>query len=233
MGVRQLDLVSSYTGYAYDQVLGLYYAKARMYDAANRRFTAADPVKGKVSDPQSMAQYTYVENNPLRYIDPLGMALTEWDKNNLTPGEQAQILAYTADWEAANKANNPDKKDAAHDAAEAVRDNHRTGTERGSDAKDGNTVGTPDIKKEPPKEPELSEGDQDILDEFKEFVNSYSDGELLDYVMEYGESEFAEALRAVIGSLDAGTKAKIANLLRQQWILDFTDALVNGISDKK
>ena len=31
--------------YAYDQVLGVYYAKARMYDAANRRFMAMDPAR--------------------------------------------------------------------------------------------------------------------------------------------------------------------------------------------
>jgi hypothetical protein len=34
MGVRELDLVQEYTGHPYDQVLGLYYAKARMYDPA-------------------------------------------------------------------------------------------------------------------------------------------------------------------------------------------------------
>ena len=73
-GERQLDLATEYTGYAYDPVLSLYYAKHRMYDAVNRRFTAVDQIKGSVLDPQSMVQYTYVLNNPLRYIDPFGLS---------------------------------------------------------------------------------------------------------------------------------------------------------------
>ena len=55
----------------------MYYAKARMYDTADKhgstkgnklgdkRFMAVDPVKGDIRNPQSMVQYTYVLNNPL------------------------------------------------------------------------------------------------------------------------------------------------------------------------
>ena len=83
-GTRELDLVKNYTGHERDSVLGMYYAKARMYDTADKhgstkgnklgdkRFMAVDPVKGNVRNPQSMVQYTYVLNNPLYYIDPLG-----------------------------------------------------------------------------------------------------------------------------------------------------------------
>jgi RHS repeat-associated protein len=73
MGVRMLDLVQEYTGHSYDQVLDLYYAKARMYDAAGRRFMAVDPEKGTNINPQSIAQYTYCLNNPVNYVDPLGL----------------------------------------------------------------------------------------------------------------------------------------------------------------
>ena len=84
-GTRELDLVKTYTGHERDSVLGMYYAKARMYDTADKhgsskgnklgdkRFTAVDPVKGNVRNPQSLVQYTYVLNNPLMYVDPLGM----------------------------------------------------------------------------------------------------------------------------------------------------------------
>ncbi len=84
-GTRELDLVKTYTGHERDSVLGQYYAKARMYDTADKhgsskgnklgdkRFTAVDPVKGDVRNPQSLVQYTYVLNNPLMYVDPLGM----------------------------------------------------------------------------------------------------------------------------------------------------------------
>jgi len=54
-------------------VLGAYYAKARMYDAENRRFMAVDPVKGTVADPQTMAQYTYCLDNPVIFVDMLGL----------------------------------------------------------------------------------------------------------------------------------------------------------------
>jgi RHS repeat-associated protein len=75
MGVRELDLVQDYTGHPYDMVLGLYYAKARMYDADDRRFMAVDPVKGWIGNPQTLVQYTYCLNNPIIFIDPLGLDL--------------------------------------------------------------------------------------------------------------------------------------------------------------
>jgi len=45
LGQRELDLVTDFTGHFFDPVLGIYYARARMYDAANRRFMAIDPIK--------------------------------------------------------------------------------------------------------------------------------------------------------------------------------------------
>ena len=96
-GTRELDLVKTYTGHERDSVLGMYYAKARMYDTADKhgsskgnklgdkRFTAVDPVKGNVRNSQSLVQYTYVLNNPLMYVDPLGMM----------PTQELRILAET------------------------------------------------------------------------------------------------------------------------------------------
>ena len=130
LGVRQLDLVSGYTGYTYDAVVGAYYAKARMYDAANRRFTAADPVKGMVADAQTMAQYTYCLNNPIKYVDPLGLAVTKWDEEHLDKTELAELEANTAAWLAADAAGNKDAKDEANEKSEAIRNKYRTGTER-------------------------------------------------------------------------------------------------------
>lgn len=67
-GQRELDLVKNYTGYEYDQVLGQYYAKNRMYEPTNRRFTQIDPIKGGDN------WYVYVGNNPVNYFDPLGLS---------------------------------------------------------------------------------------------------------------------------------------------------------------
>lgn len=71
-GVRELDLVQSYTGHPYDMVLGIYFAEARMYDAADRRFMSKDSYRGKLYNPLSLNVYVYVLNNPLLYIDPDG-----------------------------------------------------------------------------------------------------------------------------------------------------------------
>jgi len=79
-GQRELDLVKRYATHDYDAVLDLYYAKARMYDAANRQFMAVDPIldpseydlKEYVRTPVMLVQYLYVKNGPLVYVDPLG-----------------------------------------------------------------------------------------------------------------------------------------------------------------
>jgi RHS repeat-associated protein len=73
LGLRELDLVQEYTGHSYDQVLNLYHTKARMYDAQDRRFMAVDPIKGTILKPASLNQYAYCLNNPIKYIDPLGL----------------------------------------------------------------------------------------------------------------------------------------------------------------
>ena len=72
-GVRELDLVQQYTVHPFDQVLGVYFAQARMYDAADRRFMAMDTLKGQIANSQTIVQYTYCLNNPLVYIDSFGL----------------------------------------------------------------------------------------------------------------------------------------------------------------
>ena len=77
-GQRELDLVKRYATHDYDQVLEMYYAKARFYDAENRKFVAVDPLKGRVDDPVTMVQYVYVLNSPLNYIDIDGRMPVRW-----------------------------------------------------------------------------------------------------------------------------------------------------------
>jgi RHS repeat-associated protein len=80
-GQRELDLVKRYATHDYDSVLSMYYAKARLYDAQNRRFASIDPIlDGSVynitdyaKDPVQLIQYLYVKNNPVIYIDPDGL----------------------------------------------------------------------------------------------------------------------------------------------------------------
>ena len=88
MGARELDLVTVYTVHPYDQVLGVYFAQARMYDAANRRFMAVDWVKGSIITPASLVQYIYVLDNPIRWVDPWGLFL---DGMQIVPGARGLL----------------------------------------------------------------------------------------------------------------------------------------------
>jgi len=68
-----------YIGQEYDAETGLNYLNARYYNAATGRFISEDPVflgdpsKQNLQDPQSLNSYSYANNNPIRYSDPLGL----------------------------------------------------------------------------------------------------------------------------------------------------------------
>ncbi len=60
-----------YTGKELDET-GLYYYGARYYNPELGRFTQPDSLTGNLQDPLSMNWYSYVQNNPLKYVDPTG-----------------------------------------------------------------------------------------------------------------------------------------------------------------
>ena len=86
-GQREFDMVKRFATHDYDQVLGLYYAKARFYSARDRRFMAIDPIldpsqydiQTYVENPMQLIQYLYANDNPLTNIDRLGL-FTEGDQ---------------------------------------------------------------------------------------------------------------------------------------------------------
>ena len=57
-----------------DEATGLTYMHARYYNPRLGRFMSVDPVGGRVEDSQSWNRYAYVLNNPLKFVDPTGMA---------------------------------------------------------------------------------------------------------------------------------------------------------------
>jgi RHS repeat-associated protein len=62
----------TFTGQWYDEEIGQYYLRARMYDPQIYRFTARDPVTGRFTEPLSLHPYLYCLNDPLNRIDPTG-----------------------------------------------------------------------------------------------------------------------------------------------------------------
>jgi RHS repeat-associated protein len=65
-----------FTGYENDSETGYNYANAR-YDAGRwGRFLSPDPYLGStdITNPQSLNRYSYVSNNPIGFVDPLGLA---------------------------------------------------------------------------------------------------------------------------------------------------------------
>ena len=71
---QALDNVLRFAGEYFDPT-GLYYLRARYYDAGAGRFTSTDPVAASPSDPDVSA-YLYARNNPTGTIDPSGRCPT-------------------------------------------------------------------------------------------------------------------------------------------------------------
>ncbi len=69
-------LATAFTGKERDAETGLDYFGARYYSGAQGRFTSPDPEYqgAKLEDPQSWNGYAYGRNNPLKYVDPDGLA---------------------------------------------------------------------------------------------------------------------------------------------------------------
>nr|WP_240903751.1 S8 family serine peptidase [Chengkuizengella sediminis] len=69
---KTFDNPFQYTSEIYDEESGLIYLRARYYDPTMGRFITEDTYEGTINNPLSLNLYTYVSNNPLKYIDPTG-----------------------------------------------------------------------------------------------------------------------------------------------------------------
>lgn len=70
----EFDERNKYTGHELDSdsETDLYYANARYYDPKIGRFMSVDPWSGDTTNPQTLNDYAYVMNNPMKYTDPTG-----------------------------------------------------------------------------------------------------------------------------------------------------------------
>jgi RHS repeat-associated protein len=88
MGYAAGDLTrQKFTSKERDGETGLDYFGARYYASSLGRFAGADPLLSSAhpSDPQSWNRFFYAANNPLKYIDPLGLYIFD---RTVTPDQQ-------------------------------------------------------------------------------------------------------------------------------------------------
>jgi RHS repeat-associated protein len=94
--------VRQFAGKERDPETGFDYFGARYYQSQTGRFTTVDPVleiEQAVADPQRWNRYTYVRNNPFRYVDPDGRAIeTLWDVASLGMSIRAVRQDPTSIW---------------------------------------------------------------------------------------------------------------------------------------
>lgn len=62
-----------FTNYERDDETGTDYAVNRQYLTSVGRFMRPDPVDGNRGDPQSLNRYAYARNDPINFVDPLGL----------------------------------------------------------------------------------------------------------------------------------------------------------------
>ena len=103
MTLRTLE----FTGKERDAETGLDYFGARYFSGAQGRFTSPDvPLADQwEKDPQSWNLYSYVRNNPLRFIDPTGRECVTLDNGTVGDNGQGKMCQAVLD---ADKNKKPD-----------------------------------------------------------------------------------------------------------------------------
>ena len=73
--------VQKFTGKPWSSSINLYYSYQRWYDPTTGRFISQDPLRGSVSNPQSLNAYLYAADSPTVNTDPTGLLMVA----NTTP----------------------------------------------------------------------------------------------------------------------------------------------------
>ncbi|MBI4381148.1 MAG: RHS repeat protein [candidate division NC10 bacterium] len=88
----------TFTGREFDSSTGLYYYRARYYDPTLGRFLTTDPVAPRLTEPLELNPYLYVRNNPVRFVDPLGLEIPPeewlWHKEEVIQNTRARLQNY-------------------------------------------------------------------------------------------------------------------------------------------
>jgi RHS repeat-associated protein len=88
-----------FTSYERDHETGLDFAQARYYANAMGRFKSIDPENAgaDITEPQSWNGYSYVENNPLNFIDPDGLTGCSAEFSSCNGGDDEDAI-YERDY---------------------------------------------------------------------------------------------------------------------------------------
>ncbi len=70
---------------------GLYYMRNRYYSPEIKRFVNRDVVQGNITDAQTFNRYSYVNGNPISYIDPFGLS-KESDSGGFGQAEKSAFV---------------------------------------------------------------------------------------------------------------------------------------------
>ena len=88
-----------FTGQRIENDTDLYFYNSRWYDPVVGRFIQPDSIVPEPGNPQALNRYSYVVNNPLRYIDPTGHAYDaggDYTALFFEPPEQAPYSPYVS-----------------------------------------------------------------------------------------------------------------------------------------
>ena len=82
-----------FTGHERDEETGLDYMLARYYSSSVARFLSVDPASQSITSiaAQSWNRYSYVRNDPLRFVDPTGMLEVDSDTAKRYPKAATHI----------------------------------------------------------------------------------------------------------------------------------------------
>lgn len=75
---------------------GLLYMRTRFYNLQLKRFMNADIIDGSIADSTSLNLYTFVNGNPISFVDPFGLSKDDRQNGNNSANNEAEFINQIA-----------------------------------------------------------------------------------------------------------------------------------------